>query len=101
MGMWKATKRPSDFPVKYSEAVCAGPGEYTLERGCAAAMRREQKRFSAFKSACRRFPMHRAATALQNFETRTRIERVGETWLLILTVRKGFGELLAKFAEEN
>ena len=95
MGMWKLSKKPDSFPAKFTEAVCAGIGETVLARGTHAAMRTEQRRFSAFRSSCRRFPLYSASQALEIWDAQTKIEEAGDLFILVLYVRKSQKEILA------
>lgn len=99
MGMWKETKRPEDFPAKFIAISLNDPGVYTIVASLREAdCIREQRRFSAFRSACRRFPAHRVSLRMKDFEVRTRIEEWEGVWSLIGEVRVSQKRLLERLS---
>lgn len=94
MPIWSDTHKPGDYVIAFHHAVCAGPGAYVIWQGTEREVKREGKRFNAFKAALRRYPQHPSAQASQGKDFRLSYEQDEfdpNLWFLWCNVRWSSG----------
>jgi hypothetical protein len=88
MPIWKKNSSPEDFPSSFKLAL-RGEGVVTVWEG-EDPQKGEviRKRFSAFRHAVGKSPLHECFEGLETFSTRTRLCKVREGWWKVEVVTK-------------
>lgn len=79
--MWSKTHSPADYVQAFHTPFLEGPGQFAIAMSLEEKdVRREGKRFNAFKASLGRFPLHRTSQRALKLTARVSYELEGEVW---------------------
>lgn len=81
MPLWSDTHKPGDYRQAFHEPYLNGPGKFLIAAFPEEKdVRREGKRFNAFKASLRRYSLHPTAQRAQKLSARISYEKEGDLW---------------------
>lgn len=81
MPIWSDTHKPGDYTQAFHIPYLNGPGKFLIASSPDEKdVRREGKRFNAFKASLRRYALHPTAQRATKLSARIAYEKEGKLW---------------------